>query len=144
MTEGKGLRDAKRGPKVPQCGRKISRPGKGNRDAQTASGICGIAEPKKQETFRLSREFVPRVPASSREFREFREFDSNRIGRFFLLAALLSTGSRTVTESCRAAPFQGWSVIPPSRRECAALPALGVTVEPRKATGGRSEATYLT
>jgi hypothetical protein len=28
----------------------------------------------------------------------------------FPLAVLLSSGSRTVTESYRAAPFQGWSV----------------------------------
>jgi hypothetical protein len=32
-------------------------------------------------------------------------------GGIFSLAALLSTGSRTLTESYRAAPFQGWSVM---------------------------------
>src|SRR5579862_1176246 len=35
--------------------------------------------------------------------------------RDFSLAVLLSTGSRTVTESYRAAPFQGWSVTPSTR-----------------------------
>jgi hypothetical protein len=33
--------------------------------------------------------------------------------RIFPLAVLLSTGSRTVTQSYRAAPFQGWSVPTP-------------------------------
>ena len=34
-------------------------------------------------------------------------------GGLFSLAALVSTGSRTLTGSCSAAPFQGWSVTPP-------------------------------
>jgi hypothetical protein len=37
---------------------------------------------------------------------------SNRLGGTFPLAVLLSTGSRTITESYPAAPFQGWSVSP--------------------------------
>jgi hypothetical protein len=38
---------------------------------------------------------------------------SNRLGGTFPLAVLLSTGSRTITESYPAAPFQGWSVSHP-------------------------------
>jgi hypothetical protein len=46
-----------------------------------------------------------------------RLLDSNRIEGIFLLAALVSTGSPTVTAGYRAAPFQGWSVIPPPDAE---------------------------
>jgi hypothetical protein len=39
------------------------------------------------------------------------QVNSNRDGGIFFLAALVSTSSRTVTESYRAASFQGWSVM---------------------------------
>ena len=66
MTEGKGFRDAKKGSRVPQCGREISRPGKGDRDAQTASGICGIAKRKHKSKPALSSEEQPTLSETER------------------------------------------------------------------------------
>jgi len=52
----------------------------------------------------------------------------------FSLAVLLSTGSRTITESYRAAPFQGWSVHPST--PCAARQK---KPQPRHRTSGGQE-----
>jgi hypothetical protein len=103
------------------------------------------ASPPRQETtndHHQGRNFTTTAPVTSSSmlsyqakginkftFVNLRLLGSNRPGGIFLLAALLSTGSRTVTESYRAAPFQGWSVMHKPDAEGSALLTSPVTTQ---------------